>query len=369
MYSPIRKVSTYHSRRPQLIGWSSDLVRLIWPRSTANTPIWQVTLDSSRTVVFVEPSAMLRCAPGQASPEPLSTDLTVKYIANNAAKNISSDESQTMVPTLTRLGLLAGVRGAVSTVAVATKQLLRQPVGDRHATPRVGDAASKCSRHPGALRAAGRSRRPAGTRRPPTLASRHRTALTIGTMQCHEGRCVQPRRGCPGPGQARHRASSRDGRAGRRDHRGSHGACAVPAARRGRRGRDGPRRGGPAGRRDGRVPPGQGRDLQLPAGAADRRPGRRRLAGHLVAGRRRGQPPDRPDRAGRRTGRADAGTPRGQQLRPYSFHAERAGFTPRRPTSLALLTPDPPGSPSWMPEPPGPRCCPPSSAVTRSPPM
>jgi hypothetical protein len=35
------------------------------------------------------------------------------------------------VPTLTRFGLLAGVRGAVSTVAVATKQLLRQPVGDR----------------------------------------------------------------------------------------------------------------------------------------------------------------------------------------------------------------------------------------------
>jgi hypothetical protein len=43
-----------------------------------------------------------------------------------------------MVPTLTRLGLLAGVRGAVSTVAVVTKQLLRQPVGDRYATPRIG---------------------------------------------------------------------------------------------------------------------------------------------------------------------------------------------------------------------------------------
>jgi hypothetical protein len=61
----------------------------------------------------------------------------VKYIANKAAKNISSEDSQTMVPTLTRLGLLAGVRGAVSTVAVATKQLLRQPVGDRYATPRI----------------------------------------------------------------------------------------------------------------------------------------------------------------------------------------------------------------------------------------
>ena len=108
----MKKVSTYHSRRPQLIGCNSDLVRLIWPRSTANTPIWQVTLDSSRTVVFVAPSAMSRCAPGQGSPAPLSTDLTVKYIANSAAKNISSEESQMMVPTLTRLGLLAGVRGA-----------------------------------------------------------------------------------------------------------------------------------------------------------------------------------------------------------------------------------------------------------------
>ena len=88
-------------------------MRLIWPRSTANTPIWQVTLDSSSTVVLTEPSAMSRWAPGQGSPWPLSTDLMVKYIANRAAKNISSEESQTMVPTLTRLGLLAGVRGLV----------------------------------------------------------------------------------------------------------------------------------------------------------------------------------------------------------------------------------------------------------------
>ena len=75
---------------------------------------------------------------GQGRLEPLVTDLTVKYIANKAAKNISSEDSQMMVPTLTRLGLLAGVRGAVSTVAVVTKQLLRQPVGDRYATPRIG---------------------------------------------------------------------------------------------------------------------------------------------------------------------------------------------------------------------------------------
>src|SRR6266550_1567493 len=125
----------------------SDLVRLIWPRSTANTPIWQVTLDSSRTVVLIEPSAISRCAPGHSWPEPLTTDLTVKYIANRAAKNISSEDSQTMVPTLTRLGLLAGDRGAVSTVAVVTKQLLRQPVGDRYATPRIGASAFFAGRY------------------------------------------------------------------------------------------------------------------------------------------------------------------------------------------------------------------------------
>ena len=83
---------------------------------------------------------MSRCAPGQGMPLPLSTDLMVKYIANRAAKNISSEDSQMMVPTLTRLGLLAGVRGVVSTVAVATRPLLRQPVGDRYATPRPSPA-------------------------------------------------------------------------------------------------------------------------------------------------------------------------------------------------------------------------------------
>jgi CheY-like chemotaxis protein len=61
----------------------------------------------------------------------------VKYIANRAAKNISSEESQMIVPTLTRFGLLAGERGLVWTVAVATRPLLRQPVGDRYATPRI----------------------------------------------------------------------------------------------------------------------------------------------------------------------------------------------------------------------------------------
>jgi hypothetical protein len=50
----------------------------------------------------------------------LSTERIVKYMANSAAKNISSEDSQMMVPTLTRLGLLVGVRGVTSLVAVAT---------------------------------------------------------------------------------------------------------------------------------------------------------------------------------------------------------------------------------------------------------
>jgi hypothetical protein len=56
-------------------------------------------------------------------------------MANSAAKNISSEDSQTIVPTLTRLGLLAGVRGVTSVVAVATGLLLRHGVGAVRPTP------------------------------------------------------------------------------------------------------------------------------------------------------------------------------------------------------------------------------------------
>src|SRR5215469_5496759 len=127
-YRPIRKESTYHSRRPHLRKSQMLAVRLIWPRSTANTPIWQVTLDSSSTVVLIDPSVRLRWAPGQGRPSPLSTERMVKYIANSAAKNMSSEDSQTMVPTLTRFGLLAGERGGVFVAdAVATMAIITTP--------------------------------------------------------------------------------------------------------------------------------------------------------------------------------------------------------------------------------------------------
>src|SRR5579863_307892 len=71
---------------------------------------------------------------GQGRPWPLSTERIVKYIANSAAKNMSSLDSQMMVPTLTRFGRLAGVRGTGSvTDAVATKVIIT--------TPRRGSAA------------------------------------------------------------------------------------------------------------------------------------------------------------------------------------------------------------------------------------
>ena len=64
---------------------------------------------------------------------------TVKYMANSAAKNISSEDSQMIVPTLTRFGRLAGERGTTSpTDAVATTSLLRQPVGVGQPPPQLG---------------------------------------------------------------------------------------------------------------------------------------------------------------------------------------------------------------------------------------
>jgi hypothetical protein len=67
----------------------------------------------------------------------------VKYMANSAAKNISSDDNHTIVPTLTRLGLLAGVRGTTAAPgADVTGPLLRHPVGERAATPMVDTIAS-----------------------------------------------------------------------------------------------------------------------------------------------------------------------------------------------------------------------------------
>src|SRR3954470_10001402 len=90
--APMKKVTMYQNRNPPTS-----------PRSAANTPSWQVTDDRIRTIV--NGAAVLR-----SSTTPLAghagslIDRIVKYIANSEAKNISSLESQTIVPTLTTLG-------------------------------------------------------------------------------------------------------------------------------------------------------------------------------------------------------------------------------------------------------------------------
>src|SRR5277367_3776198 len=81
---------------------------------------------------------------GHGRPWPLSTDRIVKYIANSAAKNMSSLDNQMMVPTLTRFGRLAGVRGTGSvTDAVATKVIITTPRRGCAADPRFSSPAAQ----------------------------------------------------------------------------------------------------------------------------------------------------------------------------------------------------------------------------------
>src|SRR5437868_7066071 len=105
----MRKDSTYHSRSPHRRKFSRPPSRPTLPASALNTPSWQVTEDSTRTVVLTADNGRSSGAPGQEPcPDwPIVTERIVKNIANRAAKNISSDDSQTIVPTLTRLGRFA----------------------------------------------------------------------------------------------------------------------------------------------------------------------------------------------------------------------------------------------------------------------
>src|SRR3954469_25012226 len=87
------------------------------PRSAAKTPSWQVTLDSTRIVVNTPEYGMSISMPCGGHGWAV-TDRTVKYIANSAAKNMSSLESQMIVPTLTRFGRVNEAwRGAWSVAA------------------------------------------------------------------------------------------------------------------------------------------------------------------------------------------------------------------------------------------------------------
>src|SRR5258708_39028962 len=109
-YRPMRNERMYHSRRPHFQNFRTLAVRLTWSRSIAKTPIWQVTLDNTSTVVLIDARVGSLCAIGHGSDWPLSTERIVKYIANRQAKNISLLNNQILVPTLTGLVLLPGVR-------------------------------------------------------------------------------------------------------------------------------------------------------------------------------------------------------------------------------------------------------------------
>ncbi len=85
---------------PQSLICESLPVRPGLPRSAANTPNWQATDDSTRIVVLTAANGTSSLAVSwlHRSGEMLRI---VKYAANKPAKNISSLESHTMVPTVT----------------------------------------------------------------------------------------------------------------------------------------------------------------------------------------------------------------------------------------------------------------------------
>ena len=92
---------TYHRRRPKTS-----------PFSAANTPIWQVNDERISTVVTGTAIAMFSSV-GGGGQLPCAWARATKYIANRPAKNISSLESQMMVPTLTMLGRFSECTRAV----------------------------------------------------------------------------------------------------------------------------------------------------------------------------------------------------------------------------------------------------------------
>ena len=110
--APIKNVRMYHSRSPQLLMLASEPVRLTCPFSAAKTPIWQVNELATSTAVLKIANGMLsisvevchKVSVPAAAAWPLVMLRIVKYAANNAAKNINSDASQTMVPTATMSG-------------------------------------------------------------------------------------------------------------------------------------------------------------------------------------------------------------------------------------------------------------------------
>ena len=115
---------TYHRRRPKTS-----------PFSAANTPIWQVNDDRISTVVTGTAIAMFSSV-GGGGQLPCACARATKYIANRPAKNISSLESQMMVPTLTMLGRFSECTRAVMadpgvpTAVVTSRSMTRRSTED-----------------------------------------------------------------------------------------------------------------------------------------------------------------------------------------------------------------------------------------------
>ena len=65
-----------------------------------------MTDERTRTVVLIDANWMFSISVDFNHSSGPCTARVVKYIANNAAKNINSLDSQTIVPTATRFGLL-----------------------------------------------------------------------------------------------------------------------------------------------------------------------------------------------------------------------------------------------------------------------
>src|SRR3954471_11789143 len=136
--APMKNVTANQNRRPPAS-----------PRSAANTPSWQVTLDSTRTIV--NGAAVLRSrTTSLAGHTGWLTERTVKYIANSAAKNMSSLDNQTIVPTLTTLGRISDPWDGTfsSAEADATALIFTGPAPFRPTTPRASLdswSASRCT--------------------------------------------------------------------------------------------------------------------------------------------------------------------------------------------------------------------------------
>ena len=95
------------------------------PRSAWNTPIWHVTDDSTRMMVNGNEYFRSISAGGGGHTGDVLWAFTVKNIAKRPAKNISSLDSQMMVPTLTMFGRFSEcTRWPIEGVAVVTRRII-----------------------------------------------------------------------------------------------------------------------------------------------------------------------------------------------------------------------------------------------------